>query len=55
MTGQMLTSTASPAPPLNDPNELLQRIDQKTTMMLHWVRAGLVIVILLLILIALGF
>jgi hypothetical protein len=38
-----------PTAPPSDPNELLRRIDQQTTQMFHWVRAGMVIVILLLI------
>jgi len=33
----------------NDPNELLQRIDQQTTMIYHWVRAGIIAIVLLLI------
>lgn len=39
----------------SDPNELLRRIDQQTTMTFHWVRAGLIAIIVLLILIAIGF
>jgi hypothetical protein len=35
----------------SDPNELLRRIDQQTTQMFHWVRAGMVVVILLLVLV----
>lgn len=41
--------TAMPPGPPTDPNELLRRIDQRTTQMFHWVRAGMVVVILLLI------
>jgi len=37
-----------PNMPPTDPNELLRRIDQRTTQMFHWVRAGMIIVILLL-------
>ncbi len=48
-------STAMPTPAPSDPNELLRRIDQQTTMMFHWVRAGMVVVIILLILVVLGF
>jgi uncharacterized membrane protein YukC len=33
----------------SDPNELLQRIDQTTMQMFHWIRVGMVAVILLLI------
>ncbi len=36
-------------------DDLLRRIDQNTTMMFHWIRAGMIVVIVLLILIALGF
>lgn len=42
-----------PSAQSNDPNELLRRIDQRTTQMFHWIRAGLVVVILLLILVVL--
>jgi hypothetical protein len=48
-------STAMPTAPPSDPNELLRRIDQQTTQMFHWVRAGMVVVIILLLLIAVGF
>ncbi len=37
----------------NDPTELLQRIDRTTTQMFHWVRAGFIVVILLLVLVVL--
>ena len=37
--------TATPT----DPNALLQRIDQTTTQMFHWVRLGMIVVILLLV------
>ncbi len=45
------TPTELPSAQVTDPNELLRRIDQRTTQMFHWVRAGLVVVILLLILV----
>ena len=38
-----------------DPNEVLRRIDQNATMTYHWVRAGVIVVIVLLIAILLGF
>lgn len=47
--------SATPNYTMNDPNEMLRRIDQQTTMIFHWVRAGVIVVIILLILIALGF
>jgi hypothetical protein len=37
-------------PPMNDPNELLgriRRIDQTTAQIFHWVRIGVVVLILL--------
>jgi hypothetical protein len=40
-----MTGSALPS----DANELLQRIDQTTTQIYHWVRAGVVVTILLLI------
>lgn len=43
-------------PPMNDPNELLnrvRRIDQTTTQMFHWVRIGVVALIVLAIVIIL--
>ncbi|MGD0588656.1 MAG: hypothetical protein ABSA63_07710 [Thermoplasmata archaeon] len=49
--------SATPQPPLmNDPNELLnriRRIDQTTSQTFHWVRIGVVILIVLAILIIL--
>lgn len=54
MFGRRMMPTAPAAPPTNDPNEMLRRIDQQTTQMFHWVRAGMIVVIILLILIALG-
>lgn len=41
--------------PVSDPNELLRRIDQTNTMMFHWIRAGMIVVIVLLVAILLGF
>lgn len=55
MFGQRSRPMASSPPPTSDPNEMLQRIDQTTTMMFHWLRAGVVIAIVLLIAILLGF
>jgi len=52
MFGQRPASQALPA---TDPNSLLQRIDQQTTQMFHWVRAGIIVMIILLIAIAIGF
>jgi len=55
-------STAAPwsgtpqSPLMNDPNELLnriRRIDQTTTQTFHWVRIGIVVLIVLAILIVL--
>lgn len=43
-------------PPMNDPNELLsriRRIDQTTTQTFHWVRIGVVALIILAIIIIL--
>lgn len=53
MFGQRPTPTVLPSAQSNDPNELLRRIDQRTTQMFHWIRGGLVVVILLLILVVL--
>jgi hypothetical protein len=49
MTGLWPRSPAPPAPLSNDPNELLRRIDRNTTQIFHWVRAGFIVVILLLV------
>lgn len=49
MFRQTQAPTAMPSAPPSDPNELLQRIDRQTTQMFHWVRAGMIVVILLLI------
>ena len=38
---------------MNDPNELLRRIDQNTQQTYHWVRAGIVAIIVLLVLVVL--
>ena len=53
MFGQRPLSTAMPTAPPSDPNALLQRIDQRTTQMFHWVRAGIIVIILLLVFVAL--
>jgi len=37
-------STAMPA----DPNELMRRMAQQTAMTYHWVRAGIVVIVLML-------
>jgi len=55
MTGSLPWSSATPAPPSSDPNELLRRIDRNITQIFHWVRLGFVVVIVLLILVAVGF
>ena len=53
MFGQRQGSAAIPVAQPSDPNELLRRIDQQTTMIYHWVRAGVVVIILLLVLVVL--
>lgn len=53
MFGQRPTSPAIPSAPPSDPNEVLRHIDQQTTMTYHWVRAGIVVIIALLILVVL--
>lgn len=55
MFGRRSMPAAPSPPPTNDPNEMLRRIDQQTTLMFHWLRAGIIVVIILLIAIALGF
>jgi hypothetical protein len=50
MTGTLPWSGTPPSPPANDPNELLNRIrhiDQMTTQTFHWVRLGIIVLILL--------
>lgn len=48
--------SGAPSPvSVTDPNALLQHIDQTTTMVYHWVRAGIVVTIVLLILVLVGF
>ncbi len=53
----MLSPSTAPAAlpdaPSND--ELLRRIDQQTTMTFHWVRLGVIVTIILLLLILIGF
>lgn len=49
MVGKLLTPPPLSSAQPSDPNELLQRIDQRTAQMFHWIRAGLVVIILLLI------
>ena len=39
--------TPAPPPPTYDPNALLRRIDQTTTQIFHWVRIGVVVLIVL--------
>lgn len=53
MFGQMRRPGSPAAMPTNDPNELLQRIDQRSLQMFHWIRAGIVVIILLLVLVVL--
>jgi hypothetical protein len=53
MFGQRPMSPAMPTQPPSSPNELLQRIDQQTTQMFHWIRAGTIVIILLLVLVVL--
>lgn len=55
MFGRGPGSAAIPSASPSDPNDLLRRIDQQTTQMYHWVRAGVIVIIVLLLLIALGF
>lgn len=50
MSGAMPWSASSQPPPLSDPNELIKRIrriDETTTQTFHWVRIGVVVLILL--------
>ena len=49
MFGRRLASSPAPDATPTDPNELLRRIDRQTTQMFHWVRAGVVVIIVLLI------
>jgi hypothetical protein len=51
MFGQRQRPVPLSATSSNDPNEMLRRIDQQTTMIYHWVRAGFIATILLLIVI----
>lgn len=55
MFGQTPPPQAPPPMSMNDPNAWLRRIDQTTTMTYHWVRAGVIASIVLLILILIGF
>ncbi len=50
MFGPGPTSAVIPSAPPSDPNELLRHIDQQTTLIYHWVRAGVIVIILLLVL-----
>jgi hypothetical protein len=47
MSASMPWSPAPPPPPNYDPNALLSRIDQTTTQIFHWVRIGVVVLIVL--------
>jgi hypothetical protein len=50
MSSTLPWSGTPQSPPMNDPNELLNRIrqiDQTTTQTFHWVRIGVVVLILL--------
>jgi hypothetical protein len=50
MSSTMPWSTTPQSPLMNDPNELLNRIrqiDQTTSQIFHWVRIGVVVLILL--------
>jgi hypothetical protein len=38
---------APPQYPMSDPNALLRKIDQTTTQTYHWVRIGVVVLIIL--------
>jgi len=55
MVGQPPVTMGTSLPSASDPNEILRRIDQTTTMTFHWVRIGVVVSIVLLLVIALGF
>ncbi len=55
MAAAMPWSSAPNAPPSNDPNEMLVRMDRNISQIFHWVRLGFVVVIVLLILVAVGF
>ncbi len=46
MSGSM-PWTPAPPPTTYDPNALLRRIDQTTTQIFHWVRIGIVVLIVL--------
>jgi hypothetical protein len=50
MTGAMPWTGTPQAPQMNDPNELLNRvrhIDAMTTQTFHWVRLGIIVLILI--------
>jgi hypothetical protein len=50
MSSTMPWSGTTQSPSMNDPNELLnriRRIDQTTTQTFHWVRIGVVVLIVL--------
>jgi hypothetical protein len=50
MSGNMPWSGTPQAPQMNDPNELLNRIrhiDATTTQTFHWVRLGIVVLIVI--------
>jgi hypothetical protein len=55
MAGSMPWSSPPSPAPMTDSNELLQRIDQNTQQIFHWVRLGFVVVIVLLVLVVIGF
>jgi len=53
MFPQRLATTTMPTAPPSDPNELLRQINQRTTQMFHWVRAGMIVIIILLLFVVL--
>ena len=55
MFGQKLGSAGPAVSTPTDPNELQRAIYQNTTMTYHWVRAGVIAIVILLVLIVLGF
>ena len=47
MSGALPWSTSASSPPSNDPAAVLQRIEQNTQNLLHWVRILVVVVLVL--------
>jgi hypothetical protein len=53
MSGQPPWSPVPPPQQMYDPNALLRHIDQTTTQTYHWIRIGIIVIIILLIAIVL--